>query len=83
MTREDAMAWVADIFEEPVANLAHETPRTDIPAWDSLGVLTLMARLDEDFSILLVESELQALRSVGDILDLLQRHGRVNGAAAA
>jgi acyl carrier protein len=77
------MAWIADIFEAPVTDLSPDTPRSDIPAWDSLGVLTLMARLDEDFSILLAESELQALRSVGDVLELLQRHGRLNGAAAA
>jgi len=83
MTAQEALAWVADIFEEPAARLIPETPRSDIPAWDSLGVLTLMARLDEEFQILLAEGELQALRTVGDILELLRRHGRLNGAAAA
>jgi acyl carrier protein len=83
MTPQDAIAWLADIFEEPPSNLTPVSARTDIPAWDSLGVLTLMARLDEDFGILLVEGELQALKSVGDVLDLLRRHGHLNGAAAA
>ncbi len=83
MTSQDAIAWLADIFEEPVSNLTPESARTDIPAGDSLGVLTLMARLDEDFGILLVEGELQGLKSIGDVLDLLRRHGHLNGAAAA
>lgn len=83
MTSQDAIAWLADIFEEPVANLTPESVRADIPAWDSLGVLTLMARLDEDFGILLVEGELQGLKSIGDVLELLRRHGRLDGAAAA
>lgn len=83
MTPQDAIAWLADIFEEAPTNLTPESARTDIAAWDSLGVLTLMARLDEDFGILLVEGELQALKSVGDVLNLLRRHGHLNGAAAA
>jgi acyl carrier protein len=75
---EEALAWVAEMFEEPRGNIQPTTPRGDIPAWDSLGQLVLMAQLDERFGIRLTESELPALGSVQDILDVLQRHGRLS-----
>ena len=78
MNTEEALEWIAELFEEPVENFRPETPRDEIPAWDSLGILTLMARLDEDFEILLEEEEVQELRSIGDILDALRRHEKLD-----
>jgi acyl carrier protein len=78
MNTDEALEWIAELFEEAVENIKSETPRDEIPAWDSLGILTLMARLDEDFEILLEEEEVQELRSVGDILDALKRHEKLD-----
>lgn len=78
MNTDEALEWIAELFEEPVENFRPETPRDEIPAWDSLGILTLMARLDEDFEILLEEEEVQELRSIGDILDALRRHEKLD-----
>jgi acyl carrier protein len=71
----DILAWVAETFEAPAEKIRPETKRDEIDAWDSLGILTLMARLDEDFHILLTEEEIQQLRSVEDILNLLRKRG--------
>ena len=78
MNMDEALAWIADLFEEPVENIQPETLKEDIPAWDSLGVLALMASLDEDFGILLTEEEMQALEKVDDIFDLIRRNGGIN-----
>ena len=75
MNMDEAREWIADLFEEPVENIQPETLKEDIPAWDSLGVLALMASLDEDFGILLTEEEMQALEKVNDIFDLIKRNG--------
>ena len=83
MTTHDAIAWIAKLFEVSVSSITPNTVRTDIATWDSLGMLTLMARLDEDFGILLSESELLELRSVSDVLKVLQRHGHLDHAVAA
>ena len=77
MNTDEALEWIAELFEESVESILPETPRDEIPAWDSLGILTLMARLDEDFEILLEEEEVQELRGVNDILDALRRHGKL------
>ena len=71
MATDEILAWVADIFETPLERIRPETKREDIEAWDSLGILTLIARMDEDFHILLTDEDIQRLRSVGDIVDFL------------
>ena len=75
MTTEEALAWVADLFEESEADIGVDTPREDIPAWDSLGTLTLMAGLDEEFDIQLNEDQIAELRSVGDIVVIMNGAG--------
>lgn len=76
MTKDtgEILAWIADIFEAPAEKIRPETTRDEIEAWDSLGILTLIARMDEDFHILLTDEEIDKLRSVGDIIDVLRQH---------
>ncbi len=78
MNEVDALAWIADLFEEPRERIRPETKREAIPTWDSLGVLTLMAGLDETFEVLLKEEDMIAMQSVQDILDVLVRNGKIN-----
>ena len=78
MTTNEALEWIADLFEESPEEINPDTPRDEIPAWDSLGVLTLMSRLDEDFDILLTDDEVQELRSINDILKALKRHNKLD-----
>jgi len=73
-----ALKWIADIFEESVDNIRPETTRDDIDYWDSLGVLSLMAGLDEEFDIQLDEDELQEMRTIEDILRVLRQHGQLS-----
>jgi acyl carrier protein len=77
MTTEQALTWIADIFEEPAEAIKPETPRSAIKAWDSLGTLTLMARMDEDFGILLTADDLLQFKTAGDLLDMMKRHGQL------
>jgi len=77
MTQREAVEWIAELFEVSPQELAPDTPRDEIPAWDSLGTLTLMASLDSDFDIVLSDEEVQTIKSVGDILEVMRRNGRL------
>ena len=77
MTLDQALAWVAETFEEPRPNIQQNTRRADIAAWDSLGQLILMSALDQQFGIRLNQTELSSLASVQDILDILSRNQRL------
>jgi acyl carrier protein len=75
MTEQEALKWIAELFEEPVENIRPETKQDEVEGWDSLGVLSLMAGLDEEFDILMSEEEMQNLHTVADILDVLKKNG--------
>ncbi len=77
MTQQEAVEWIAKLFEVSPEQLTPDTLRDDIPAWDSLGVLTLMASLDSDHGIVLTDDDVQAIKKVGDILDVMRRNGKL------
>lgn len=77
MTLSEALEWIANLFEEAVEKIKPETTRDEIDAWDSLGVLTLIAALDEKFNIVMTEKEIEELKKVNDILDILRRNGKL------
>ena len=76
-TQEEALKWIGEMFER-TDSLTPETPRNDIPVWDSLGTLTLMAGMDEKFGIMLSDAELRAMTKVDDILAVLRREGKLS-----
>ena len=51
MSQNEALHWVAELFEESAAGIQPDTSRDAMPNWDSLGVLTLMAGLSERFDV--------------------------------
>jgi acyl carrier protein len=77
LTEEEALNWVAQTFEEPPGRLTPGTARQDISTWDSMGVLVLMAEMDEKFGILLTDADIQSMNEVEDILAVLRRHGKL------
>ena len=74
MNNTETLNWLAELFEMPAGSIGIDTLKKDIPAWDSLGVLTLIAGLDEKYHIQLTENEIQEMHSVKDLLNILQRN---------
>ena len=72
---QEFLEWCGTLFDEPVENLSMDTPREEIPGWDSMGTLLLMADLDEIHGIQLSEDELLELKTLGDIARLIQGRG--------
>jgi acyl carrier protein len=77
MTSQEAVDWVCEIFEEAPGALQPETPREEVPLWDSMGVLALMAGMDEKFGIMVTDADIKAMHKVDDILAVLRRHGKL------
>lgn len=75
MTQRDGVEWIANLFEISPEQLTPDTLRDAISAWDSLGVLTLMASLDTDFGIVLTDDDVLTIKKVGDILDIMRQNG--------
>jgi acyl carrier protein len=49
--------------------------REDVPRWDSLQHLALVAEIEQQFGISLSLDEMVEIRSVGDICNVLERYG--------
>jgi acyl carrier protein len=77
MSQQEALKWFADLFGLPPATITPATTRIEVLTWDSLGVLTLMAALDETFNIVANDADMRSMQKVGDVLDLLGRHGKL------
>lgn len=71
------IAWLGEVFECRAEELTADRSRDDIPAWDSLGVLTLMAGFDEKFGLVMSADDMQKLQRVGDVLALLRSRGKL------
>ena len=77
VSEDQALDWLAQVFQEPRDKITPETPRDAIASWDSLGVLMLMAELDEKFNIVLSDQEMQGMNKVGDVVAVLREHGQL------
>ena len=78
VSEDQALDWLAQVSQEPRDKITPETPRDAIASWDSLGVLMLMAELDEKFNIVLSDQEMQGMSKVGDVVAVLREHGQLH-----
>ena len=72
--RPEIKSLFANVFnQEGDINMA--TSRRDVPKWDSLQHVALVAAIEERFGITLSMDEMVEIRSVKDICNILDRHG--------
>lgn len=67
-----------DIFEDDNLVVGRETTAADVPGWDSLQHVSLILRVESRFGIRLSSSEVADMKSVGDLIDIVER--RLGGA---
>ena len=77
MKEDEALLLITKTFNEKPGNIGPDTLKDDIPNWDSIGTISLMAELDEQFGIMLEEKEIRSFNRVGDILQVLRNHGKL------
>ena len=70
----DLVPIFADIFQY-TETLTAETSADDVATWDSLQHIALIRTLEMTYSIRLSMDEMMEIRSVGDIENVLRRHG--------
>lgn len=61
------------VFEDDDIDLKRETTADDIDAWDSLSHINLVIATEMEFKIRFALGELQALKNVGNLADLIDR----------
>jgi len=72
--RPEIKSLFANVFKyEGEMSLA--TSRRDVPKWDSLQHMALVAAIEHQFGIAMSMDEMVEIRSVKDICNILDRHG--------
>lgn len=72
--RPEIKAIFAQVFKFD-GQITPATSRRDVPKWDSLQHLALVAEVEQQFGISLSMDEMVEMRSVRDICNILDRHG--------
>lgn len=74
---DDFLEWCETLFNEPAENMTMKTEQEELAGWDSTGTLLLMADLDEIHGIEVSEEDLDALKTLADIAELIKERGVV------
>ena len=65
-----------DILDNPGLNLTRESNASNVAGWDSLAHINLLSVIEGEFGISFSLGELQELRNVGEMVDLMARPRR-------
>ena len=72
MTVEDV---VAKVFQLEPDNVTNDMSRDEIEGWDSMGHLSLVVALEEEFKIQISIADAMEMGSVMQIKDMLRKYG--------
>ena len=62
-----------DILDQPDLVLTRESNAQNVEDWDSLAHINLMTAIEKRYKVKFALGELQELKNVGDMLDLLHK----------
>jgi acyl carrier protein len=75
LTPDEVLAELQPIFEEaldePGITLTRESNAANTPHWDSLAYISIIEMVSHHFKVRFALAELQDLKNVGDLIDLV------------
>lgn len=72
MNTQEAIYWIANLFNVDEKDIQIDLPRESLDYWDSMGMLLLMGDLDDLFDFTLSEEQLNNISTINDLLDILK-----------
>lgn len=73
--REKLRTLLIDVFLLDPAEFRFDLRRTEVDTWDSLGVVSMAVGIKETFNYHFTPQEATGIRSVKEIIDVLQSKG--------
>ena len=62
-----------DIFDRNDLTITRESSAANVDGWDSLTHINLISAIEQEFHIRFALGELETLKNVGDMIDLMHR----------
>ena len=72
MDGRDVLSLLEDLFEVDRGVIDLDTALQEIPGWDSLTFVGLIARIDEEFGVTLGPQSVLRCRTIADLLDHIE-----------
>jgi acyl carrier protein len=69
---EELQAIFRDVLDQPDLILTRESNASTVPDWDSLAHINLVSSVESRYKIKFALGELQDLKNVGDMVDLIK-----------
>ena len=66
---------LADVIGASAAQLGPDTSQANTPGWDSVANLGFIAAVEDEFDVSILTAEAMQLKSLADMVELLQRKG--------
>ena len=67
------VALVAEALQLPAGSLNPDSTSAELDEWDSLGLLQILMRVEEEFGISVDMEAAEELASIAEILDYIER----------
>lgn len=67
---------LSDIIEDPDLELTEESDAEEVPDWDSVNHVKLIIGLEGNYGIRFNPDEINSLKKIGDLVDLIDRELR-------
>jgi acyl carrier protein len=64
---------IQDVLELPELNVTVNTSAADVDEWDSMTHIQLIAAIEGKYKVRFALGELQSLKNVGDMIELIQK----------
>ncbi len=62
-----------DVLDQPDLVVTRESNASNVEDWDSLSHITLVTTIEQHFKLKFALGDLQELKDVGDMVDLIER----------
>ena len=62
-----------DVFDRRDLTVTRESNAETVEGWDSLAHITLINAIEQEFHVDFALGELESLKNVGDMIDLIER----------
>jgi acyl carrier protein len=78
-TLERIQAILRDVLNEPELTVTRESSARTVQGWDSLAHIDILLNVEHEFKVRFALGEMQDLKNVGDLADLVDRKAAAKG----